>query len=159
MSVIFSGTEVSYNISGLGGLAIFKCLTHFPGTCPRFFIDGHNSQFHCIKGKWHDRRHFICSSFWSKIFCIRSLDTKKANIHTFLIDVIVIFSRVLGPIHGFRFRNKPCQFPFMSVIFSTARVSYNISGLFVIFKCLTHFPGTCPRFFIDAHNVQKDSSF
>ena len=99
--------------------------------------------------------------FGSKNFCIWSPDTKKANIHTFLIDAIVNFSRVLGPIHGFRFRNEPCQLPLMSVIFSTAKVSYNISGLggLAIFKCLTHFPGTCPRFFIDGHNVQRDRSF
>ena len=104
---------------------------------------------------------FICSSFWSKNFCIRSPDTKKANVHTFLIDVIVIFSWVLGPILEVRFRNELCQLPLMSAIFSTAKASYNISGLggLAIFKCLTHFPGTCPRFFIDGHNVQRDRSF
>ena len=57
MSVIFSTTKVLYNISGLGGLAIFKYPPHFPGTCPRFFINGHNAQLYCIKGKWHHRRY------------------------------------------------------------------------------------------------------
>ena len=56
MRVIFSTTKVFYNISGLGGLAIFKYPADLPGTCPRFLIDGHNAQIHCIKGKWHDRR-------------------------------------------------------------------------------------------------------
>ena len=59
MSVVFSATKVLYNISGLGGLAIFKCPAHFPSTCPRLFIDGHNVPFYCIKGKCHDRRHLL----------------------------------------------------------------------------------------------------
>ena len=57
MNLIFSTTKVLYNISGLGGLSIFKCPADYPGTCPRLFIDGHNVQFYCIKDKWHDRRH------------------------------------------------------------------------------------------------------
>ena len=66
MPVIFSATKGLYNISGL--FVIFKYLTHFSGTRPKFFIDGHNTQFYCIKDKWHDRRHFIFSSFRQKIF-------------------------------------------------------------------------------------------
>ena len=57
MSVIFSTTKVLYNISGLGGLAIFKRPADLPDTCRRFFIDGYSVQFYCIKGKWHHRRH------------------------------------------------------------------------------------------------------
>ena len=159
MSIIFRADMSFYDMSGLGGLAIFKCLAHFPGTCPRFSLMAttHNSTALKVNDM---TRHFICNSFWSKNFCMRWPDTQKnPNIHAFLIDVIVIFSQVLGPIHRFHFRNEPCLLPLMSVIFSTARVSYNISGLFVIFKCLTHFPGTCPGVFIDGHNVQRGSSF
>ena len=51
LSVIFSATKVLYNISVLGGLVIFQCPADLLGTCPRFFINSHNAQFHCIKGK------------------------------------------------------------------------------------------------------------
>ena len=64
MSVICLTTKVSYNISGLGGLIVYKCPAHFPSACPRFFIDGRNTQIRCIKSKW------------SKISCIRPPDTK-----------------------------------------------------------------------------------
>ena len=36
---------------------IFKCPEDLLGTCPRFFFNSHNAQFHCIKGKWHNRRY------------------------------------------------------------------------------------------------------
>ena len=55
LSVILSVEKGFYNISGL--FVIFQRPAHFPDTCPRFFIDGHNTQFNCIKGKWHHRRH------------------------------------------------------------------------------------------------------
>ena len=64
MRVIFSATKGLYNISGL--FVIFKCPANLLGTCLGFFIDRHNAQFHCSRGKWHDRRHFICDSFWVK---------------------------------------------------------------------------------------------
>ena len=51
LSVIFSATKVLYNISVLGGLVTFQCPADLLGTCPRFFINSHNAQFHCIKGK------------------------------------------------------------------------------------------------------------
>ena len=44
-------------------MAIFQCSTKFLGICQRFFINSHNAQFHCIKGKWHDRRHLSFLSF------------------------------------------------------------------------------------------------
>ena len=48
-----------------------------PGTRPRFFINDHNAQIHCIKGKWHDRRHlYFVILFGSEYFCIWSSDTK-----------------------------------------------------------------------------------
>ena len=54
---------------------------------------------------------------------------RLALIHPFLIDVIVIFSQVLGPIHEVSFRNELVQLPLMGVIFSTTKVFYNISSL------------------------------
>ena len=61
---LFSATKVLYNINDLGGLAIFQCPADLLGTCLRLFIDGHNPQFHCIKGKWHGRRH-LYYMFWA----------------------------------------------------------------------------------------------
>ena len=79
MGVIFSATKFFYNFSGLGGLAILKCLTHFHDTCPRLFTDGHNARFYCIKDKGHDRRHLYFSSFFgSKSFFILTQDTKRS---------------------------------------------------------------------------------
>ena len=94
MSVIFFTAKVLYNISRFSGLAIFQHPVHFPGTCPRFFIDSHNVQFYCIKGKGITEDIFICSSFWSKFFCIWSPDTKKSM----LISTIFLspFSRLQG---------------------------------------------------------------
>ena len=90
-----------------------------------------------------------------KLFYLRMLTSKKQFIHTLVIDVIVIFSLVLGPIHEVRFRNELCQLELMSVIFSTAKVLYNISHLSgaAIFQYPVHFPGTCPGLFIDSHNT------
>ena len=65
----------------------------------------------------------------SEFFCLRLLTFKNQFAHSFLTDVIVIFSRVLGPIHEVRFRNEPCQLSRMSIIFSTTKVLYKISSL------------------------------
>ena len=54
MSVCFQA-----DMSSLGGPAVFKCPTHFPSTCPRLSIDGHNVQFYCIKVKFHHARSFL----------------------------------------------------------------------------------------------------
>ena len=55
LDVIFSATKGLYNIRGL--FVIFKCPADLLGMCPRFFIDDHNTQFNCIKGKWYHGRH------------------------------------------------------------------------------------------------------
>ena len=84
--------------------------------------------------------HFVCkllSNLWehhittmlSDVFCIRLLTSKNQFVHGLLIDVIVICSRVLGRIHEVRFINELCQLPLMDIIFSTAKVLYNIGGL------------------------------
>ena len=65
----------------------------------------------------------------SEVFCLWLLTWKYFLIHPFLIDVIVIFSGVLRPIHEVRFRNELDQLILMSVIFSTTKVLYNISSL------------------------------
>ena len=109
---------------------------------------------------------FVCnmlSKLWehhitamlSEVSCLRLLTSKNQFVHTLLIDVTVIFSRVFVPIHEVRFRNKICQLPFMSVIFSTIKVLYNISGLsgLALFQRPVRLPGTCPRFFINGHNA------
>ena len=111
--------------------------------------------------------HFVCkllSNPWehriatmvSECFCLRLLTSKNQFIHPFLIDVLVTFSRVLGPIHEVRFENELCQLPIMSVIFSVTKMLYNTSSLsgLAIFKCYTHFPGTYPRLFTDGHNAK-----
>ena len=56
--VIFRVAVVPYDVCSFWCYCImFKCFTHFPGTCPVFFIDDHNALFYCIKDKWLDRRH------------------------------------------------------------------------------------------------------
>ena len=49
LGIIFSATKEFYNISSL--FVIFQRPVHFPSTRSRFFIDGHNTKFNCIKGK------------------------------------------------------------------------------------------------------------
>ena len=106
--------------------------------------------------------HFVCkllSNPWehqsatmlSEVFCLRLLISINQFVHAFLIDVIVTFSRVPGPIHVVRLRNE-----FMSIIFSATKVLYNISCIsgLSIFQCPAHFPRTCLRLFIDGHNAQ-----
>ena len=92
----------------------------------------------------------------SECFCLGPLASKNQFLHPFLIDLIVIFSRVPGPIHGVHFRNELCQLPLMSVIFSATKVFYNISSLggLAIYQCPTHFLGTCPKLFINSYNAQ-----
>ena len=75
------------------------------------------------------------------------LNWKYYLIRPLFIDVIVIFSRVPGPIQA-RFRNELIQLILMSIIFSTTKMLYNICGFGnpAIFKYPMHFPSTCPRF-------------
>ena len=105
---------------------------------------------------------FICkllSNLWehhvttmlSEVFCLRLLTLKNQFVHTFLTDVMDTFSRFVGPIHEVPRRGELVQLPLMSVIFSATRDLYNISGLFVTFKRLAGFLGTCSRFFVDGH--------
>ena len=91
----------------------------------------------------------------SEVFCLWLLTWKYYLIHPFLISESIVFLPILWPIHGLSFRSKPCQLPLMSVICITTKASYNISGLggLTILKCLTNFPGTCPKFFIDGYNA------
>ena len=123
--------------------------------CHILFFDGLSMAF----------LHFVCkllSNLWehhittmlSDVFCIRLLTSKNQFVHGLLIDVIVICSRVLRSIHEVRFRNELCRLPLMDIIFSTAKVLYNISGLsgLAIFQRPVHFPDTCPRFFFNGHN-------
>ena len=109
--------------------------------------------------------HFVCkllSNLWehhittmlSEVFCLRMLTSKNQFAHTFLIDVIVIFSRVFGPSHEVLCRRKLVQLLLLDVVFSATKGLYNISGLFIIFKCPAGLLGTCQRFFIDSYNAQ-----
>ena len=111
--------------------------------------------------------HFICkllsnmrkqsiAAVSPEVFCLWLLTWKYYLIHPFLIDVIVIFSRVLRPIHKVRFRKELVQLILMGIIFSTTKVLSNISGLggLALFKYPADLPGTFPRSFIDGHNVQ-----
>ena len=111
--------------------------------------------------------HFVCkllsnprehriAAMLSEVFGLRLLSSKNQFVHPFLTDVIITFSRAPGPIHEVRFRNKLCQLPLEGVTFSITKVLYNISCLsgLVISQCPAHFPGTCPRLFIDGHNAQ-----
>ena len=62
LSVIFLTTKGLCGISGL--IVLFKCPVDFFSTRPRLFINGYDAQFHCIKGKCHNRRHLFFSSCW-----------------------------------------------------------------------------------------------
>ena len=84
--------------------------------------------------------HFVCkllSNPWenhnqtmlSEDFCLSLSTSKNQFVHPFLVDVIVIFSRVPGPIHEVCFKNKLCHLSLMSVIFSATKVLYKISSL------------------------------
>ena len=66
LGVVFLTTKGLYNISGL--FVIFKCSGDLLGTCPRYYNNGLNVQFYCIKCKWHGMTEdiFNCSSFLIK---------------------------------------------------------------------------------------------
>ena len=75
MGVVFFATKGLYNISGL--FVIFKCSAHvFFGTCPGLFINSHNAQFYCIKGKWYNRRHHLVLVGQKKNICVWTTDIK-----------------------------------------------------------------------------------
>ena len=67
----------------------------------------------------------------SDVFCIRLLTSKNQFVHGLLIDVIVICSRVLRPIHEVRFRNELCQLPLMDII-SLLQRCFTISAALVV---------------------------
>ena len=94
--------------------------------------------------------HVFC-----KLFCQWLLTFNSQLNHPFLIDVIVIHSRVLRPIDWCTCSMYTAQRTLLSVIFSTTKVLYNISNLGspTIFKCPEHFPGMCTRLFINGHNA------
>ena len=66
----------------------------------------------------------------SEVFCLWLLAWKQQLVHPFLISVIVIFSRVLGSIHGVSCRWKLVQLPLMNLIFSATKGLYNIILLY-----------------------------
>ena len=76
MSVIFSATKASYNISGLAGLAIFN---------PGFSL--------MVKTHIMTEDIFFVILFRSKYFCIRAGDTKK---EVFLITFITLILLMLN---------------------------------------------------------------
>ena len=58
--------------------------------------------------------------------------------HPFLIDVIVIFSRVLGPIQEGHHGGELDQLMLLVVVFSAAKGLYKINGLFDIYSSALH---------------------
>ena len=66
LGVVFFTTMIFDNVSSF--FVVHWCSADLVSTCPRFFINSHNAQFHCIKGKSISEDIFIRSSFWSKNF-------------------------------------------------------------------------------------------
>ena len=64
----------------------------------------------------------------SKCFCFRLLPYKNQLVHSFLIDVIVIFSRVLGPIHELPCIRERDQLILLSTVLSVTKDFYKISS-------------------------------
>ena len=89
----------------------------------------------------------------SEVFSLWLLTWKYYLIHPLFINVIAIFSRILRSIYWVSRCDELAQLILMSVIFLTTKDLYNIGGLLVIFRCPAHFPGACPRFFINVHNA------
>ena len=89
----------------------------------------------------------------SEVFWLWLLTWKYCLIQLLFIDVIVIFSQILSPIHAVLCRKELVQLPLIGVIFSATKGIYNIRCLFVIFKCTAHFPSACSRLLINGHNV------
>ena len=82
----------------------------------------------------------------SEVFCFWLMTWKYYLIHPLFIDVNIVFLRIFWPIHRF-----PCSSETTHLILLGL---YNISGLFVIFKCPADLLGTCPGFslMVTTHN-------
>ena len=71
-----------------------------------------------------------------KVFCFWLLTRKQQLIHSFLTGVIVIFSRVLGPIHQVPHSGALTQLILVSEVFLATKDFYDISRFFVMLFAL-----------------------
>ena len=87
----------------------------------------------------------------SEVFCLWLLTWKYYLIHPLFMDVIVVFSRVLGSIDWGACSRHLDQLPLMIEIFRVDMSFFDMSGPggLPIFKCPAQFSGPYPGFFID----------
>ena len=89
----------------------------------------------------------------SEIFCLWLLTLKYYLIHPLLIDLNMVFLRIFWSIYGCNRSGYTAHLIPLGVYFLTAMIFDNVCIFFVTFKCLTHFPDTCPGFFIDGRKA------
>ena len=78
--------------------------------------------------------------------------------HSFVIDVVTIHSRVLRPVCRCTCDNYATYLILLSAVSLATMALYSICSLsgFTIFKCLADLFSTFPRFFIDNHGLQHN---
>ena len=102
------------------------------------------------------RKQHIAAVF-SEVFCLCLLTWKYYLIHPFLTDVNIIFLQILWPIDWCARSMYTAHLILLSEIFWAAVDHYDVCSFWcfcIMSQSPTHFPGTCPRLFIDGHNTQ-----
>ena len=92
----------------------------------------------------------------SEVFCFWLLTSKNQFVHTFLIDVNIVFLQISGPIDWCACGMHTVHLTLFSEVFLTTMIfdeGYSFS-IFTVFQCFVDLFSTCPRLPIDIHNAQ-----
>ena len=87
-------------------------------------------------------------------FCRWLLTRKQHLIHSFFIEVIIVFLWIYWPIYGLGRCDPPFQLIFMLFIFDAHILLEDIFWfcIFAVPQCLANFLSTCPVLAINCHN-------
>lgn len=101
------------------------------------------------------QKHHI-TAMSSEVFCFWLLTSKNQFLHTFLIDINIVFLRISGPINWCACGMHTAHSILFSEVFLTTMIfddgcSFSI---FTLFQCFVDLLSTCSRLSIDIPNVQ-----
>ena len=91
----------------------------------------------------------------SEVLCLWLLTWKYYLMHPFLTDVNIVFLQILWPIDWCACSRYTAHLMLLGIIFRADMSFYDMRGLsgLAISQRPAHFPGTCPRYFINDYNA------